>query len=72
MKEFILEHWFELDSRISLAEIELAEAQIRIYAVKDGEDPNGQETKQVIRQMKVEVRKHNNRFQRLQKETMDG
>lgn len=61
---FPLEQWFDLSNRISRSDMDLCEAQMLLYAVKDNIDPEGPEAQKEIGQMKRAVKLHNRTFDR--------
>lgn len=59
---FPLSQWFDLSKKISKADADLAEAQMMLYALKDGLDPDSPECKKQYRAMRKAVRDHNKQF----------
>lgn len=60
---FPLDQWFDLSKRIDKSDIDLAEAQMMLYALKDGLDPDSPECKKQYRQMRAAVKAHNVKFE---------
>ena len=60
---FPLKGWFNINKRIPKSDIEDAEAQILLYAFKDGLDLKSKEVKEAINEMKSSVKQHNDKFQ---------
>lgn len=61
---FPLDKWFDLSQKITKADADLAEAQMMLYALKDGLDPDSPECKKQYRAMRKSVRKHNDKFEK--------
>lgn len=59
---FPLSQWFDLSKKISKADADLAEAQMMLYALKDGLDPDSPECKKQYRAMRKAVGDHNKQF----------
>ena len=59
---FPLNQWFDVTQRISRSDRDLCEAQMLLYALKDGEDPDSAKVKRAINGMKRAVRSHNTSF----------
>jgi len=59
---FPLEQWFDISKRISKTEIDLCEAQMMLYALKDNIDPEGSDAQRQINEMKRAVKLHNSKF----------
>lgn len=59
---FPLEQWFDTTRRISKEDADLTEAQMMLYAVKTGIDPDGPEAKRQYRKMRAAVKAHNAKF----------
>lgn len=59
MNEFPLAQWFDTSKPISKVDADEAEAQMALYAVKDGLDPKCKEAKSAYRQMRMAVKHHN-------------
>jgi hypothetical protein len=59
---FPLEQWFDRTKRISREDRELAEAQMGLYALKDGMEPDGPEWRQACRELRSAVKAHNAKF----------
>ena len=60
--KFQIEEWFDTAKRIDKDDADLVEAQICLYALKDGIDPEGDEATKAIRQMRAAVKQHNRKF----------
>jgi hypothetical protein len=60
--EFPLEQWFDLSGRISREDADTAEAQMALYAFKDGLDPDCAECQKEYRKLRTAVEKHNRQF----------
>jgi len=56
---FPLSDWFNLSKPISKDDRETAEAQMALYALKDGLNPHGKEWKQEVAQLRIAVKEHN-------------
>ena len=67
MAEFSLDQWFDLSKPISRDDRELCEAQMALYAFKDGLDPNGEEVRRVCHELRIAVKQHNASFRSLPK-----
>ncbi len=61
---FPLEQWFDLSKPIPKTDADLAEAQMMLYAVKDGIDPDSADAKRQYREMRKAVKQHNDKFQK--------
>jgi hypothetical protein len=61
---FPLEQWFDLSKPISKQDADLTEAQMMLYALKDGMDPDCSEAKRQYREMRKAVREHNAKFKK--------
>lgn len=59
---FPLEQWFDLSKPIPKADADLTEAQMMLYALKDGIDPDCAEAKRQYRDMRKAVKEHNEKF----------
>ena len=59
---FPLEQWFDITKPIPKADADLTEAQMMLYALKDGMDPDCAEAKRQYREMRKAVREHNEKF----------
>jgi hypothetical protein len=60
---FPLGQWFDIKKPISKSDADLAEAQMRLYALKQGDvDPDGPEARAEYREMRKAVADHNARF----------
>lgn len=56
----IVGRWFRTNSRlIDKGELEAACDQIRLYALKDGLDPDCKEADDAVKELRAEVKKHN-------------
>jgi len=51
-----------LSKRIPQEDVEITEAQLMLYAVKQDMDPNGDEAHAVIRSMRKAVKAHNKKL----------
>ena len=60
--KFPLEQWFDVSKFISQADRKLTEAQILLYAVKEGTDPEGNEVMRCLKALKRDVRLHNKKY----------
>jgi len=58
-ERFPLERWFDLSRPISKEDADLTEAQMALYAVKQGIDPSGPDAKREYRAMRAAVKRHN-------------
>ena len=58
---FPLEQWFDTTRRISKEDADLTEAQMLLYAVKSGIDPNGKNARKEYARMRRAVKTHNRR-----------
>lgn len=61
---FPLEQWFDLSKPIPKDDADLTEAQMALYAVKDGIDPDSPDAKRQYREMRKAVKQHNERFRK--------
>lgn len=59
---FPLEQWFDLTQPISSVDADLAEAQMGLYALKDGDDPVGPDAMRTYRELRQAVKQHNKTF----------
>lgn len=60
---FPLEQWFDITQPISKSDADLAEAQMMLYALKQGDvDPDGPEARAEYRKMRKAVADHNAKF----------
>jgi hypothetical protein len=62
VKTFPLEQWFDITKPIPKADADLTEAQMSLYALKDGMDPDCAKAKQQYREMRKAVKEHNEKF----------
>lgn len=62
--QFPLKDWFDVTKRIDKEDVALTEAQMMLYAVKDGIDPDGPEAKRQYREMRAAVKAHNAKFKK--------
>lgn len=60
---FPLKQWFDLTKPIPKTDADITEAQMMLYAVKDGLDPDSPDAKKQYREMRAAVKKHNEQFQ---------
>lgn len=58
-EDFPLAQWFDITKKISKLDADTCSAQMALYALKDGLDPNGKQWQDADRQMRLAVRKHN-------------
>lgn len=61
---FPLEQWFDITKPISKDDAEDARDQMLLYAFKDGLDPDSHEVKHHLRELKLAVRAHNEKFRK--------
>jgi hypothetical protein len=61
-KKFPLEQWFDVSRSISRIDANKAEAQMALYAAKDGIDPASPEAKDAYREMRLAVKEHNEKL----------
>lgn len=61
---FPLEQWFDLTKPISKADADITEAQMMLYALKQGDDPEAPECKAAYRDMRTAVKAHNKKFEK--------
>ena len=59
---FPLEQWFDITRPIPKEDADLTEAQMMLYALKDGTDPDCAESKRQYREMRRAVKVHNEKF----------
>lgn len=59
---FPLEQWFDITKPIPKTDADLTEAQMMLYALKDGMDPDCAEAKRQYREMRRAVKAHNETF----------
>lgn len=59
---FPLEQWFDLTKPIPKSDADLTEAQMMLYALKDGMDPDCPDAKRQYREMRKAVAAHNAKF----------
>lgn len=60
---FPLEQWFDITQPISKSDADLTEAQMMLYALKQGDvDPDGPEARAEYRKMRKAVADHNAKF----------
>lgn len=59
---FPLEQWFDITKPIPKADADLAEAQMMLYALKDGIGPDSPTAKHEYREMRKTVKQHNEQF----------
>ncbi|HEX7324281.1 MAG TPA: hypothetical protein VF292_02865 [Rhodanobacteraceae bacterium] len=57
-----LKDWFDISRRINRADVDDAEAQMMLYAIKDGLDPCDRGCKAQYQAMRAAVREHNRQF----------
>lgn len=62
MADFPSADWFDLKKPISREDRELAEAQMALYAFKDGLEPTGKEWRQAVAELRDAVKRHNAPF----------
>ena len=63
---FPLEQWFDVTKPIPKSDADLTEAQMMLYALKDGIDPDCVEAKRQYREMRKAVKEHNDKFPQLE------
>jgi hypothetical protein len=61
---FPLEQWFDITKPIDQYELNISVDQMRLYAVKDGLDPEHPECKAEYRKMRNAVKQHNLSFKK--------
>jgi hypothetical protein len=61
---FPLEQWFDLTKPIPKADADLTEAQMMLYSLKDGINPDSSDAKRQYREMRKAVKQHNEKFQK--------
>ena len=59
---FPLGQWFDLTKPISRDDREIAEAQMAVYAIKQGLEPEGAEWRQAVAELRAAARAHNRAF----------
>jgi hypothetical protein len=59
MSDFPLSQWFDLERPISVADVEVCKAQMALYALKDGLEPDGAEWHGAVAELRRSVRAHN-------------
>jgi hypothetical protein len=59
---FPLEQWFDMSRRISKDDRELCEAQMALYAHKEGLEPKGPEWNATVKSLRKAVKAHNAKF----------
>lgn len=60
---FPLEQWFDITKPIPKSDADLAEAQMILYALKQGDvDPDGPKARAEYRKMRKAVAEHNAKF----------
>lgn len=59
---FSLEPWFDMTKPIPKTDADLAEAQMVLYALKDGMDPDCAEARRQYKEMRKAVKEHNEKF----------
>ena len=59
MADFPLADWFDLTKPISRDDREMFEAQMALYALKDGDDPCGEEVRKACAELRAAVKAHN-------------
>jgi hypothetical protein len=65
---FPIEQWFDPTKRVPKYDIQECAAQMMLYAIKDGLDPDSEVVQQQVRDMKRAVRAHNKKFTRKTKD----
>lgn len=63
MMTFPLEQWFDVSKRIPRDDADITEAQMLLYAVKQDMDPQGDEVRLEIKEMRRAVKAHNKKFE---------
>lgn len=61
MSDFPLHQWFNIGERIPKSDRLEAEAQVRLYAFKDGAPPS--ELNESLRSLRLAVKQHNGGFE---------
>lgn len=61
---FPLDQWFDVSRKISRYDADLCEAQMALYAIKDGVDPDSQWARRQYLEMREVVRQHNKKFKK--------
>lgn len=64
MNEFPISDWFNTSQKISKEDIKITEAQMLLYAIKDGKNPKEKESKQAIKKMIESVKLHNQKLKK--------
>jgi hypothetical protein len=59
MADFPLGDWFDLSKPISREDREICEAQMALYAYKQGDDPDDPEVRRVCEELRTAVKRHN-------------
>lgn len=59
---FPLHQWFDMSKRIDKYDRELCEAQMSLWAYKDGLDPEGPEWRDAVKSLRTAVKAHNAKF----------
>jgi hypothetical protein len=61
---FPLEQWFDLAKPIRRSDADLCEAQMALYELKNGDDPESPEARAIYQQMRLAVWQHNKRLRK--------
>jgi hypothetical protein len=59
---FPLDQWFDITKPIPRDDADIAEAQMQLYALKDGEDPQHPDCVRQYKKMRAAVKAHNLTF----------
>jgi len=59
MADFPLGEWFDLSKPISRDDREICEAQMALYALKQGDDPAGPDWRAACAELRAAVKQHN-------------
>lgn len=62
MSDIKLEEWFDVSKKIGKDDLDLAIAQMALYAYKDGADPDSPEACAQYDSMRQAVKQHNKRI----------
>lgn len=59
MADFPLAQWFDLSKPIFRDDREMCEAQMALYAIKQGDEPAGSDWRRVCAELRAAVKQHN-------------
>lgn len=59
MSTFPLDQWFDITKQIDKDDRETAEAQMMLYAIKDGTDLDSPDVRSAIADLRTAVKRHN-------------